>query len=340
MLDFKKFQDQVDGDWYFCEAAPVISGVSEIIDAKSSDLVYAVDARRVNQVESSDCGFAIVPRGNWEVTCPHVRVDNPYYVFALALELLDPFERERVGVSVSAVIHPEAFIGADVQVHPGAIVERGAVVGDRTVLMSNAVVGEQSRIGEDCLIYQNVVVRERCVLGDRVIIQPGCVIGSDGYGFVHEGGVHHKIPQIGSVVISDDVELGANVTVDRGTFRPTVIGKGSKIDNLVQIGHNVVMGEGCLMASQSGLSGTTTVEDYVTFGGQSGSVGHITVGKGSIIFARGVPTQSVPPGSKISGFPGREHKEDLKTIASVRKIPKLSKQIRRILKVLNLDSDV
>lgn len=340
MLDFKKFQNRVDGDWYFCEKTPTILGVSEIINAGSNDLVYAVDERRVNEIQSSNCGFAILPHGDWEVDCPNVRVQNPYYAFALALELLDSFERERVDISASAVVHSQSSIGKDVQIHPGAVIERGASIGDRTVIMSNVVVGEQATIGEDCLIYQNVVIRERCVLGDRVIIQPGCIIGSDGYGFVHEGGVHHKIPQIGTVIISDDVELGANVTVDRGTFRPTVIGKGSKIDNLVQIGHNVLMGEGCLMASQSGLSGTTTVEDYVTFGGQSGAVGHITVGRGSVIFARGVPTQSIPPGSKISGFPGRDHKEDLKALASVRRVPKLAKQIRRILKVLKLDSDV
>ncbi len=336
MLDLKDLKSKIGGHWNLHGQRPVITGVAEILDAGSTDLIYAVDKRRVELVEKSQCGLAILPQGDWKVKVPNVCVKNPYLAFAKVLELLNDYVPEQVGISSKAIIHPESEIGMDVEIHPGAVVCRGAKVGDRTIISSNSVIGEGVEIGDDCLVYQNVVVRERCQIGNRVVLQPGCVIGSDGYGFVHEDGVHHKIPQIGIVVISDDVELGANVTVDRGTFRPTIIGKGTKVDNLVQIGHNVIMGQGCLMASQSGISGTTKIEDYVTFGGQSGSVGHITIGKGSVIFARGVPTQSIKPGSKISGFPGRDHREDLRTIATMRRLPSLLKEIRRILRDLNL----
>ena len=336
MLDLGKLQSLVGGQWCLDGMQPVITGVAEISEAGPHDLIYAVDKRRVDLVKESNCGLAILPQGDWDVDCPHICVKNPYLAFARVLELLNDFEPEQVGVSTKAFVHPESQIGVDVQIYPGVVIGRGAKVGDRAILLSNVAIGEDVEVGSDCLVYQNVVIRERCKIGNRVILQPGCVIGSDGYGFVYEDGVHHKIPQIGIVVIEDDVELGANVTVDRGTFRPTIIGKGTKIDNLVQIGHNVVLGQGCLMASQSGISGTTKVEDYVTFGGQSGSVGHIIIGRGSTIFARGVPTQSVKPGSKISGFPGRDHNEDLRMIATMRKLPTLLKEIRRILKTLNL----
>ena len=336
MLDLNKLKALIGGNWYLNGRKPVITGVAEISEAQPNDLVYAVDQRRVDLIKDSNCGLAIIPQGDWVIDCPYICVKNPYLAFARVLELLNDFTPEKVGISPQAYIHPDAKIGVDVQIYPGAVVSRGVKLGDRTVLSSNSVIGEDVEVGKDCLIYQNVVVRERCLIGNRVILQPGCVVGSDGYGFVYEDGVHHKIPQLGIVVIADDVELGANVTVDRGTFRPTIIGKGTKIDNLVQIAHNVVLGQGCLMASQSGISGTTKVEDYVTFGGQSGSVGHITIGKGSTIYARGVPTQTLKPGSKISGFPGRDHREDLRMIASMRKLPDLMKEIRRILKALNL----
>ena len=336
MLNLEKLQSLIGGQWNLQGRKPAITSVAEISGAGPNDIIYAVDSKRVDLVKASDCGLAILPKGDWEVSCPHICVENPYLAFARVLELLNDFVPELVGISPLAMVHPSSKIGDKVQIHPGVVVGRGVKVGSGTILSSNSTIGEDVEIGNNCLVYQNVVIRERCKIGDRVILQPGCVVGSDGYGFVYKDGVHHKIPQIGAVIIGDDVELGANVTVDRGTFRPTIIGKGTKIDNLVQIGHNVVLGDGCLMAAQSGISGTTKVEDFVTFGGQSGSVGHITIGKGSTIFARGVPTQSIKPGSKISGFPGRDHKEDLRMIATIRKLPDLMKEIRSILKTLNL----
>ena len=186
------------------------------------------------------------------------------------------------------------------------------------------------------VIYPNVTIRENCTLGDRVILQPGAVIGSDGYGYVLSEGVHHKIPQLGNVILGDDVEVGAGTTVDRGTLRATEIAEGTKLDNLVQIGHNARLGKGCLMASQSGVSGSTQVGDYVTFGGQSGSVGHIQIGDNSTVMARGVATQSLDPSSKISGFPGRNHKQYLKLLAGQNAIPRLRKDVLRILKALGL----
>lgn len=330
-----QLKEVIEGEWNAPDDLQ-ISGVSEISEAKSMDLVYAVDEKRLEMVKSSSCSLAIIPMDSGDIELPHVKVKNPYYSFALALRLMDDYKMSASGVQPGAIIHPESKLEGKVTVYPGAFVDEAVRVGEGSVLFPGVVLMKGSEIGRGCILHPNVIVREYCILGDSVILQPGCVIGSDGYGFVHEAGVHHKIPQLGQVILEDGVEMGANSTVDRGTFGPTRIGKGTKIDNLVQIAHNVEMGQGCLLASQSGISGSTKVGDYVRFGGQSGSVGHIEIGSGSTIYARGVPTATIPPNSYIGGFPGRAHKEELRQLAAQRKIPQLLKDVRKILKHLGL----
>lgn len=335
-ISFKEINDSLDGEWVGSLEGSICS-LSEIDSASKEDLVYATNEKYIVALKNSNCGVAIVPHGDWDLAFPYIMVDNPYFAFAKVLELFQNSNSSVTGISSRAHVHSGAQLGYNVTLYPGVFIDEGVVIGDNTVVMANVSILKNTHIGSDCLIYSNVSIRENSILGDRVLIQCNAVIGSDGYGFVYNQGQHYKIPQIGRVVLEDDVEIGANTCVDRATFGETRIGAGSKIDNLVQIAHNVQMGKGCLMASQSGLAGTTKVGNFVTFGGQSGSVGHINIGSKSIVYARGVATQPLAEGSQISGFPGRPHKEELRALASARKIPSLLKNVKKILKHLKLD---
>ncbi|MBW7875510.1 MAG: UDP-3-O-(3-hydroxymyristoyl)glucosamine N-acyltransferase [Candidatus Cloacimonetes bacterium] len=313
-----------------------ITGVSEIDDAGPADLVFAVNPRFVDKVKNSRCGLAVVPEGTSDLVCPHILVPNPYQAMSIILGAFHEYIPSQTERSPQAFIHPEASVDPSVLVYPGVFVDKGTVVGANTILYPNVFVGQGSRIGSDCTVYSNVSIRENCKIGNRVVLQPNCVIGSDGFGFTRIGQEHLKIPQIGGVCIEDDVEIGSGTTVDRGTFRDTVIGAGSKIDNLVQIGHNVVMGRGCLLASQSGISGSTTLGDFVTFAGQSGSVGHIHIGSNTVLMARAVATHDLNGGGYFSGFPCRDHKEDLKDQAAARRMVSMRKLVLKMAALLKI----
>jgi UDP-3-O-[3-hydroxymyristoyl] glucosamine N-acyltransferase len=206
----------------------------------------------------------------------------------------------------------------------------GASIGDGTVICPNAVIQSGAVIGSDCRIGANVTIRERCILGDRVIIQPGAVIGSDGYGYEFLNGKHVKIDQVGIVEIGDDVEIGANTTVDRARFGKTLIGEGTKIDNLVQIGHNVIIGKHCLIIAQTGIAGSSKLEDYVTVAAQAGVVGHVTIGSKAILAARTGATTSLAGGITYAGMPALPISEENKLKAHVRRLPKLLARLKAL----------
>jgi UDP-3-O-[3-hydroxymyristoyl] glucosamine N-acyltransferase len=206
----------------------------------------------------------------------------------------------------------------------------GSVIGDGTTILCGTFVGEDVVIGDGCLVYPGVTIREGSRIGSRVILQPGVVIGSDGFGYAPRGGVHHKIPQIGRVVIEDDVEIGANSCVDRATTGETRIGRGTKIDNLVQIAHNVVLGEHTVVAAQTGVSGSTEVGRGVVFGGQAGVTGHIRIGDGATVAARAGVTKDVPAGTTVSGYPAREHGEARRLVGHTSMLPELFKRVREL----------
>lgn len=326
----------IAGEWCnFCDRE--ILSVAEPSQATATDLVYAVDERHAQAVEQSECGVAIMPKGKWQLSCPYVMVEQPYYALSIILREMNEYQPSLTGISPQAFIHPTAQIQDNVTIYPGAFIDAHSIIEKNCLVYANVSIGQNVQIGQDTIIYPNVSIRESVRIGQRVTIHSGAVIGSDGFGFVLHEAVHHKIPQIGAVQIENDVEIGANVTIDRGTFRNTIIGQGSKVDNLVQIAHNVVTGKCCLFVSQSGISGSVNIGDYVTFAGQSGSVGHIDIGSGSLVYARGVPTQNIPPNSKISGFPGREHREELRFLAALRKLPELKQAVKKIIEYLKIE---
>lgn len=260
-----------------------------------------------------------------------IQVAEPYVAFAKILGLFHPPPRYDGGISPLAAVHPTAKLGEEVTLFPYVYVGKEVRVGRRTVLFPGVFLGDGAEVGEDCLLYPNVTVRERCRLGNRVILHAGVVIGADGFGYAGRGEDLVKIPQIGIVEIGDDVEIGANTTVDRATLGKTVIGRGTKIDNLVQIAHNVVVGEHSIIAAQTGIAGSTRIGREVVLAGQVGVVNHIEIGdKATIGPQSGVP-RAVPPGAILSGGIGAHpHREWLKVMATIPRLPEISGRVRRL----------
>jgi UDP-3-O-[3-hydroxymyristoyl] glucosamine N-acyltransferase len=235
-------------------------------------------------------------------------------------------------VHPNAVIGKNVSLGKDVAIGPYAVVADNVSIGEKTVIYSGCYIGHHTKIGSETLIYPNVSIRERTTIGSRVIIHSGTVVGSDGFGFATIKGMHHKIPQIGTVVIEDEVEIGANVTIDRARFDKTFIGKGTKIDNLVQIAHNVAIGENSIVVAQAGISGSTVIGKGVTLAGQAGLVGHITVGDGAIVAAQAGVTKSIPPNTLVSGYPAKPHDVARKVNACLQNLPKLYESVNELKK--------
>lgn len=260
-----------------------------------------------------------------------LRTPDPYLAFARAVGLFAPEWRPQAGVHALAAIAHDAQLGSGVSIGAFVAVGEGATIGDGTVVFPNVTIGPGARIGAHCVIHSNVAIRERVTLGDRVILQNGVVIGGDGYGFVRRGdGTHEKIPQVATVVIEDDVELGANATVDRPAVGETRIKSGTKIDNLVQIAHGVTVGRNVLMAAQVGIAGSTTIGDDVMFGGQVGVGGHLTIGRGVVAVGQSGVTNSVDAGAMVAGYPAIDAREWRRASAVFRRLPELKKRIEQL----------
>jgi UDP-3-O-[3-hydroxymyristoyl] glucosamine N-acyltransferase len=318
----------------------VIRGVSTLEDARAGDLTFLANRKYKAALATTKASAVVVAPADVREGLSHLVSPNPYLTFARAVALFHPPSHPGRGVSAEAHVDPTAKVGEGAVLMAGAHVEAGASVGDRTVLYPGAYVGAGATIGADCVLYPNVTVRERCVLGDRVILQPGCVIGSDGFGFASGSKGHEKIPQVGIVRIEDDVEVGACTTIDRAALGETRIGRGTKIDNLVQIAHNVTVGAHCFLVSQVGVSGSTRIGDRVVLAGQAGLAGHIEVGAGSVVGARGGLMADLPAGSVVSGAPAMPHREWLRTTALTRRLPELFRRIQKIEKRLGAGAGV
>ncbi len=313
-----------------------IRGVAGIEQAGAGDLTFFANPRYGAFLRMTKASAVILGERDEPAACAMLRSAHPYLTFARAVELFAPPAAVAPGVHRLADVAPTASIAPDASIAAFVSVGDGAKVGARTVVHPHVTIGPGARVGEDCVVHARVSIRERVVVGDRVVLQDGAVIGSDGFGFARRpDGTHHKIPQVGGVVIEDDVEIGANTTIDRPAVGETRIGAGTKIDNLVQIAHGVRVGHNALIAAQVGIAGSTTLEDGVTLAGQVGVAGHLTLGKGVVATAQtGIPN-SVEPGALVSGYPAIDNREWLKASAVFRRLPELRRLLTELQKRLD-----
>ena len=304
-----------------------VRSVKPLEEAGEEDLSFLTLPRYLPLLESTRAGGVLVSPGVTSSRLSLVIVERPYVALAKVMPLLHPPVKPSAGLHPTSVVESDCILGRDVSIGPFVSVGRGCRIGKGTVLSAGVILGQEVQIGEDCLVHPGVRILDRCALGNRVILHAGAVIGSDGFGFAEEGGTHLKIPQIGNVILEDDVELGANVTVDRATFGTTRIRKGTKIDNLVQVGHNCDIGENCILVAQVGLSGSVRVGRGSVFAGQSGSVGHIQIGAGVRVGAKSAVTGDLPDGAFVIGHPARDHREWKKSQAGIGRLPELRKRV-------------
>lgn len=305
----------------------VIRGVRPLHEAGPADLSFLHNPRYLAQAKQSRAAAILVQDASLLPGRPVLVTENPYLALAAALELLYPSASPPPGTHPTAVIDPTAVIHETASIGPQAVVGAGCRVGPGTVVGAGSVLGAEVVLGEGCLLHPRVVVEERCRVGDRCVLHSGVVIGSDGFGFATSEGVHHKVPQVGIVVIEDDVELGANVCVDRATLGETRIGRGTKVDNLVQIAHNVQVGEGTLLVAQVGISGSTRLGHHVIMAGQSGAAGHLAIGDEAIVGAKSAVIKDVPDGQFVTGYPAVPHREWLRASAALRRLERLVQRV-------------
>jgi len=296
-----------------------LRGVAPLEAAGPSDLSWVADEKYAREAARSNAGAFLVPAEELSAGRPCVVVDSPPLALALWLAVFRPAEGGRPGVARGAWVHRTARVGRGACIEAGATVAAGARVGARTRLRPGAFVGERAEIGEDCVLGPGAAVLAECRVGNRCTLQPGAVVGSDGFGYVWDGAGHRKIPQVGIVRVEDDVEIGANAAIDRATLGETVVGRGTKIDNLVQIGHNVTIGEHSILCGQAGVGGSSRLGRGVTLAGQVGVSDHVTIGDRAILTGQaGIARQGrVPPSAVVSGMPALPHREFLKRAALV-----------------------
>lgn len=310
------------------DGAREISGLSSLADAGPSDISFFSDPRYREMLKSTRAGALITKEPVSELGIPQIVHPDPFLGF---LELVDeffPVPPADGGVHQLAHVSESASLAESVTVMPFAYVGDDASIGAGTVLHPGVVVESRASIGDDCTLGSNVIVRERCRIGARVILQPGCVIGGDGFGFARRDGKFIKVRHVGTVHIEDDVEIGANATIDRGTLGRTLIRRGVKIDNLVHIAHNVEIGEDSAMAAQAGVSGSTVIGKRVLIGGQVGMVDHLTIGDDAILVAQSGVIGNIRAKTMVSGYPARPHKEVLRSTAEMRGLSDLRKKVR------------
>jgi UDP-3-O-[3-hydroxymyristoyl] glucosamine N-acyltransferase len=312
--------------------AEKIRGIASLAAAGPGDVAFLESAKYRPEVPKTGASLVLLPAdyaGEPRAGQVFLFVDDPSVALARLCDRLEQalWPKPEPGVHPSASVAPDAVIAATATVGPLCVVEAGARVGAGSHLQAQVFLGRGAVVGDDCWLMPGVVVAAECTVGNRVRLHPGVVIGSDGFGYKFAGGRHEKVPQVGGVVVDDDVEIGANSTVDRARFSQTRVGEGTKIDNLVQVGHNVVIGRHCMICAQAGIAGSTTVEDYVVIGGQAGIIGHITLGQGAKIGAQTGIGRDVPPGAALWGTPALPYILEQRLFLLRQKLPDLFKRV-------------
>jgi UDP-3-O-[3-hydroxymyristoyl] glucosamine N-acyltransferase len=317
-----------------------VTGLASLADAGPNDLSFYAGTTYAAHLARTRAGALLIARHHADLDIPQILVADPFLAVSMLMDLFYPPEETELptGIHSLASVDESSRIGDDVRVMPFACIGKDTAIGSRTTIHAGVKIGTGVRLGEDCLIWPNVVIRERALIGSRVIIHPGAVIGADGFGYAKREGRYIKVRHVGIVVIEDDVEIGANATIDRGTMGRTLIKRGVKLDNLVHIAHNVEIGEDTVMAAQCGISGSSVIGNRVMMGGQVGLVDHLHIGDEALLIAQSGIIGDIPSRAKVSGYPARSHREVLRAQVEMRglgrlrdKVKKLEKQVARLL---------
>ncbi len=329
-MTLKEIADELNGELFGPEDLE-ISAPAKIEQAQEGEITFLSNPRYKQYLSKTEASAIIIDSEIDDLKLPHIIVDDAYVGFLMLLRLFSPPAHDFIHeVSAAAFIDKSARLDPSVKVAPLAYIGPDSEIGKNTVIYPGVVILKNVKIGADCILYPNVSVRENCIIEDRVILHNGCVIGSDGFGFAPKADAYVKIPQLGHVHIESDVEIGANTTIDRATLGKTIIKKGTKLDNLVQIAHNVVVGENCAMAAQSGIAGSTEIGNSVTIGGQAGLAGHIKVANRVMIAGQSGVTKNVPEKTVLFGTPALPIMQQKRIDVSMRHLPEMVKKIHNL----------
>lgn len=319
----------IDGNLTGDGQTPIV-GVGSLETAREGEITFIDKPELLPIADTCPAAALIAPTNAPRGRKPMILTEDPRLAFSKVLEIFAPKPNLYPGIHPTAIIGEGVKVGRDVSVGAHAYVGRNTVLGDRVVLYALSYVGDEARLGEGTVVHPQAYIGDRCVLGARVVVHPGASIGGDGFGYVQENGKHRKIPQIGTVIIGDDVEIGANSTVDRATVGATRIGRGTKIDDHVHIAHNVVVGEDCLLCGQVGISGSAVIGDRVIMAGQVGVNDHVTIGSDVIIGGQAGVFSDLPDPGYYSGYPAKPHNHSLRVLAVVQKLPEMAKRLKSI----------
>jgi UDP-3-O-[3-hydroxymyristoyl] glucosamine N-acyltransferase len=325
----RELQGEVLGD-----DSIILTGFAPAATAKAGDLTFAENEAFFAKAEQSAAAAILVDAPFTSACKVLIRVTNARIAFARILPLFFPEKKYPPGIHSTSIVAPSAQIDPSAHIGPFCQIGDGAKIGARAVLQGGNHIGEMAVIGEDCNFFPGVVVYPGSQIGRRVHIHAGTVIGSDGFGYVFDAGIHRKIPQVGQVIIHDDVEIGANVTIDRGALGPTTIGRGTKIDNLVQIAHNITIGEHCLIIAQVGIAGSTKVGNYTILAGQSGISGHLSIGSKVIVAGKSGVMHDIPDGGKWMGAPAQPDRQAKRQMIALQQLPDLIRRVQQLERLL------
>lgn len=332
-MKLKELADLVGGQ-VIGDGEVEITGVGPIEGVRPGEITFIANAKFLPKLNETDASAVIVSPEITQAKKSLLSVRNPQLAFAKILTLYASQPYQSKGIDSKAWISPSAQLGKELTIYPFVYVGDRCRIGDRVILYPGVYVGEEVSIGEDSILYPNVSVYDRTAIGKRVLLHSGVVVGSDGFGYVKDGKKNVKIPQVGGVEIEDDVEVGANTTIDRAAFGKTLIRRGVKIDNLAQIAHNVVIGEDSIIVAQVGIAGSTKIGSNVTLGGQAGIVDHVEIGDNAMVAAQAGVMHDLPPNQGYSGTPATRHRENLKILAAISKLPEMKKTLNEIEKRL------